>query len=412
MAGLPEAANILIRESCRLPRTGKGEYTLKDDQFCAILLCTTVTDHKTYSTCIADNNVYDHERKGKRGAQVGGHIHWVIRKVRRAHIICQTQPSCRRTSRRRRNECPPHPPRAICAQVRKMFERVIVDEHGQTQRDCLENVREIRKYRTRLANSSEDDVILRGLVYMNQFKDTILKHFKAWEPDWNTTGERGEVSEYAKCIKHLSTVRTTRLQPILRNKEKVRRSSAAQRQRDILVPRAHVLATVPVPVSALLEARSVSEVGESWMVQAQPLSLLLTPSYATLKDGFFTAYTLHARRPDGTGLVSTLSTISLILSEEALDEATFWLHEAKTGAAMQLTPHITTQNGITVRLHKLTRLTGSLYKIGVSYGSRATQFTEAFETVTKVRHHDLGRERVDTAASALVAMAEMSPNVV
>ena len=50
-----------------------------------------------------------------------------------------------------------------------MFERVIVDEHGKTQRDCLENVREIRKYRTRLANRSEDDVILRGLVYMNQF---------------------------------------------------------------------------------------------------------------------------------------------------------------------------------------------------------------------------------------------------
>jgi hypothetical protein len=86
MAGLPEAANILLRESCRLPRTGKGDYTLKDDQFCAILLCTTVTDHNTYSACIADNNVYEHERKGKRGAQVGGHIHWVIRKVRLAHI--------------------------------------------------------------------------------------------------------------------------------------------------------------------------------------------------------------------------------------------------------------------------------------------------------------------------------------
>jgi hypothetical protein len=299
----------------------------------------------------------------------------------------------------------------VC-QVRKMFERVIVDEYGKTQRDCLENVREIRKYRTRLANRSEDDVILRGLVYMNKFKHTILKHFKAWEPDWNTTGEQGEACEYAKCIKHLSTVRTTRLQPILRSKEKVRRSSTAQRQRDILVPRAPVLATIPLPVSPLLETRLVSEVGKAWMVQAQPQSLLLIPSNSTLEDEFFTAYTLHARRPDGTGLVSTLSTISLILSQEALGEATFWLHEAKTGDTMQLTPHITTQNCITVRLHKLTRLTGSLYKIGVSYGSRATQFTEAFETITKVRDHDLGREQVDTAASALVAMAEMSQNMV
>ena len=87
MSGLPEAASLQIRRICGFARTGKGGYNKEDPKHYATLLLTAVADARVFRDCIATrvkkNNVLQHEVSGRHGAKVGGHVHFMLRMVRR-----------------------------------------------------------------------------------------------------------------------------------------------------------------------------------------------------------------------------------------------------------------------------------------------------------------------------------------
>ena len=87
MSGLPEAASLQIRRICGFARTGKGGYNKEDPKHYAMLLLTAVADARVFRDCIATrvkkNNVLQHEVSGRHGAKVGGHVHFMLRMVRR-----------------------------------------------------------------------------------------------------------------------------------------------------------------------------------------------------------------------------------------------------------------------------------------------------------------------------------------
>lgn len=54
--------------------------------------------------------------------------------------------------------------------------------------------------------------------YINEYKDTILTTFQAYDPEWTNNPN----CAYAKCLQHLAEVRSTELAGILRGQEKKR----------------------------------------------------------------------------------------------------------------------------------------------------------------------------------------------
>ena len=90
----------------------------------------------------------------------------------------------------------------------------------------------LRQHRTRLRDIANEELIA-GLCYINQYKDTILATFQAYDPEWTNKPN----CAYAKCLKHLAAVRSTELAEILRGQEKKRRNISRKGDLNVKVSR-------------------------------------------------------------------------------------------------------------------------------------------------------------------------------
>ena len=416
MAGLPEAANLELRRICGFARTGKGGYDTTDPKHYAMLLLTAVADAKVFRECYAtrvqQNNVLQHEVSGRHGSKVGGHVHFMLRLVR-ARGDSPTTRSTRTPyiahaahhSAHHAAHIMPHPP-----QIRGFFAIPIVDENGSANEACISNIQEMRQHRTRLRDIADEHLIA-GLCHINQFKDKILSTFEAYDPAW--TGDSN--CAYAKCLKHLATVRSTELAGILNSQEKKRRNvNRGGKDVNVKVPR-HDAPAPPLAYTETTPSENES-VSSSHTMEASVTEMDLETNDSEANESEsesyprLTSYYLHARTSSGVGVVSTLTPMVLYITvPEAMKDSTIAVYSVVNSVPetyIRLSPRITrtssTQLKIALNLTELSVRTKAMYKIDVHIQG-ISQSTEWFRTITKL---DKIRYAHLHGALALASMSE------